>query len=101
MRIIDRLRIFFYIDYSSNKEYWIPINEIKIREEFLATPPNYYKYRKKEKTFIKYGELGKIVVNRNYELIDGYCSYLICKKYDMGKVLKISFREYISGGKFI
>lgn len=39
MRIIDRLRIFFDIDYSSNKEYWIPINEIKIREEFLATPP--------------------------------------------------------------
>ena len=44
------------------------------------------KYRKKEKVFIKYGELGKIVVDRNYELIDGYCSYLICKKYGMGKV---------------
>ena len=54
MRIIDRLRIFFDIDYSSNKEYWIPINEIKIREEFLATPPNYRKFRKKENTFIKY-----------------------------------------------
>ena len=91
MRIIERLRIFFDIDYSSNREYWIPINEIKIKEEFLATPPKYEKYRKKERTFIKYGELkygelGKIVVNRNYELIDGYCSYLICKKYDMGKV---------------
>lgn len=86
MRIIDRLRIFFDIDYSSNKEYWIPINEIKIREEFLTTPPNYYKYRKKEKTFIKYGELGKIIIDRNCELIDGYCSYFICKKYDIGKV---------------
>lgn len=86
MRIIDRLRIFFDIDYSSNKEYWIPINEIKIREEFLTTPPNYYKYRKKKKTFIKYGELGKIIIDRNYELIDGYCSYFICKKYDIGKV---------------
>lgn len=86
MRIIDRLRIFFDIDYSSNKEYWIPINEIKIREEFLTTPPNYYKYRKKEKTFIKYGELWKIIIDRNYELIDGYCSYFICKKYDIGKV---------------
>ena len=57
MRIIDRLKIFFDIDYSSNKEYWIPINEIKIKEEFLATPPKYEKYRKKERTFIKYGEL--------------------------------------------
>jgi hypothetical protein len=86
MRIIDRLRIFFDIDYSSNKEYWIPIDEIKIKEEFLSHSPNYYKYKKKEKTFIKYGELGKIVVDRNYELIDGYCSYLICMKYDIGKV---------------
>ena len=86
MRIIDRLRIFFDIDYSSNKEYWIPINEIQIKKEFLIHPPKYEKYRKKEKTFIKYGELGKIVINRNYELIDGYCSYLICKKYNMGKV---------------
>lgn len=86
MRIIDRLRIFFDIDYSSNKEYWIPINEIQIKEEFLSHSPNYYKYRKKENTFIKYGELEKIVIDRNYELIDEYCSYLICEKYDIGKV---------------
>lgn len=86
MRIIDRLRIFFDIDYSSNREYWIPIYEIKIKEEFLATPPKYEKYRKKEKAFVEYGELEKIVIDRNYELIDGYCSYLICKKYNIGKV---------------
>ena len=86
MRIIDRLRIFFDIDYSSNKEYWIPINEIQIKKDFLIHSLKYEKYRKKEKVFIKYGELGKIVVDRNYELIDGYCSYLICKKYDIGKV---------------
>lgn len=79
MRIIDRLRIFFDIDYSSNKEYWIPINEIKIREEFLATPPNYYKYRKKEKTFIKYGELGKIIIDRNYELIEDIVHILFAR----------------------
>ena len=49
MRIIDRLRIFFDIDYSSNKEYWIPINEIQIKKEFLIHPPKYEKYKKKEK----------------------------------------------------
>lgn len=60
MRIIDRLRIFFDIDYSSNKEYWIPINEIKIREEFLATPPNYYKYRKKKRHLLSMVNLGRL-----------------------------------------
>lgn len=86
MRIIDRIRLFFDIDYSSNKEYWIPINEIIITEEFLATSPKMKKYSEKEKTFIQKGELGKIIINKNYELIDGYCSYLICKKYDMDQI---------------
>lgn len=86
MRFVDKLRIFFDIDYSSNKEYWIPIDEIIITEDFLATTPRKSKYLKKEKAFIENGELKKIIINRNYELIDGYCSYLICKKYDMGKI---------------
>lgn len=86
MRTIDRLRIFFDADYKSGKEYWIPINEIVITEDFLTHPPKYAKYRIKERLFIKSGELRRIVINRNYELLDGYCSYLIFKKYDIGKI---------------
>lgn len=44
--IIDRIRIFFDIDYVSGKEYWIPFGEIKIKEEFYAIPPKYFKYRR-------------------------------------------------------
>jgi len=32
------------------------------------------------------GNLGRIVLNKDFELIDGYCSYLICKKYKFDKV---------------
>lgn len=58
---------------------------LKLEKNFLLLHPIIINTEKKEKTFIKYGELGKIVIDRNYELIDGYCSYLICKKYDIGK----------------
>ena len=58
---------------------------LRLGKNFLLLHPIIINTEKKEKTFIKYGELGKIVIDRNYELIDGYCSYLICKKYDIGK----------------
>ena len=85
MRIIDRLRIFLILITVQIRNIGFQLMKFKLREEFLATPPKYEKYRKKERTFIKYGELkygelGKIVVNRNYELIDGYCSYLILQE---------------------
>lgn len=84
--IVEKLRMFFDIDYKSNVEYWIPINEIKIKEEFLATPPNYYKYRMKFNRFVNRGELSPIIIDRNFEIIDGYISYLILKSFDVGKV---------------
>ena len=84
--IVDKLRIFFDIDYRSGVEYWIPISEIKIKDTFLASPPNYYKYRMKFNRFVKYGELSPIIIDRNFELIDGYISYLIMKGFNVGKV---------------
>ena len=59
---------------------------LRLEKNFLLLHPIIINTEKKEKTFIKYGELGKIIIDRNYELIDGYCSYFICKKYDIGKV---------------
>ena len=86
MRIIDRVRIFFDIDYVSGKEYWIPLGEIKIKEEFFATPPKNWKYERKLRNFIKTGELSPIIIDRNYELVDGYCSYLIYKRFNVNKI---------------
>lgn len=84
--IIDRIRIFFDIDYVSGKEYWIPFGEIKIKEEFYAIPPKYFKYRRRLNNFIKYGELSPIIIDRNFELVDGYISYLIMKRFGVGKI---------------
>ena len=36
--------------------------------------------------FLKNGTIGKIILNDNFELIDGYCTYLILKKHDANKV---------------
>ena len=58
---------------------------LKLEKNFLLLHPITENSGRKKNTFIKYGELGKIIIDRNYELIDGYCSYLICKKYDIGK----------------
>jgi hypothetical protein len=84
--IVNKLRIFFDIDYKTGIEYWIPISEIKIKNMFFATPPSYFKYRRKLNNFIKYGELSPIIIDRNFELVDGYISYLIMKRFSVGKV---------------
>ena len=84
--IVNKLRIFFDIDYKTNVEYWIPIGEIKIKNMFFATPPSYFKYRRKLNNFIKYGGLSPIIIDRNFELVDGYISYLIMKRFSVGKV---------------
>lgn len=85
MRIIDRLRIFLILITVQIRNIGFQLMRLRLGKNFLLLHPIIINTEKKEKTFIKYGELGKIVIDRNYELIDGYCSYLICKKYDIGK----------------
>ncbi|RHP24366.1 MULTISPECIES: hypothetical protein [Clostridia] len=72
--------------YRTDIEYWIPIKDIVITYDFQITSPNSKKFKEKLYNFRKYGTLGKIKLNKNFELVDGYCSYLIYKKYGMGKV---------------
>ena len=72
--------------YKENTEYWIPIKDIIITYNFQLTSPYYGKFKSKENKFLKSGTLGKIILNNKFELVDGYCSYLICKKHALGKV---------------
>ena len=67
-------------------EYWIPINDVIITYDFQLTSPSMSKFKYKEHDFVKNGTLGKIILNQNFELVDGYCSYLICKKHGMDKI---------------
>ena len=72
--------------YKTGHEYWIPIKDVIISYDFQLTCPSPIKFRNKEKEFLQDGVLGKIIINSDFELIDGYCSYLICKKYEMDKI---------------
>ena len=82
--MVKRLRKFF--KKKPDTEYWISINDVIITYDFQLTSPRMAKFRGKERDFVKYGILGKIVLNNNFELVDGYCSYLICKKHNMNKI---------------
>ena len=59
---------------------------LSVRYEFQLSSPRIIKFKRKEKEFLNNGTLGKIILNQDFELVDGYCSYLICKKYGMDKV---------------
>ena len=67
-------------------EYWLSISDIDITYDFQLSSPRIAKFKRKEREFLKYGTLWKIILNQNFELVDGYCSYLICKKYGMDKI---------------
>lgn len=69
-----------------NIEYWIPIGDVDITYDFQLSSPRIAKFNWKEREFLQNGILGKIILNQNFELVDGYCSYLICKKYGMDKI---------------
>ena len=67
-------------------EYWIPIRDVNITYDFQLSSPRIIKFKRKEREFLKNGTLGKIILNHNFELVDGYCSYLIGKKHGMDKI---------------
>lgn len=84
--MFNRLRIFFNIEYKEGKEYWIPTKNIIITSHFLQHYPVIEKLRTKMEIYEKTGTLCPIIINRNFELVDGYCSYLILKEYKLGKI---------------
>lgn len=72
--------------YRTDIEYWIPLKDVVIKYNFQLTCPNPTKFKYKENLFKNKGVLGRIILNKNFELIDGYCSYLIYKKYGIEKI---------------
>ena len=72
--------------YRTNIEYWIPIGDITISQEFQLSKPNFNKVCRKDKIFKKTGKMSKIILNKDFVLTDGYISYLLYKSYGMDKV---------------
>ena len=86
-KIIKRIKALFGI-YETGFEYVININDIHIQPEFFEHPPKF------EKLATKYGEYVKnhrrfdkpVVLNRDFELVDGYCTYLLAKQVGMKRL---------------
>lgn len=73
--------------YKPGHEYWVYIEDIKIKPEFAASRIKPDKWMKKLSYFRKTGELeSTILLNNDWELIDGYSSYLIAVEFGLGKV---------------
>lgn len=64
-------------------------DKITIPNEFLRTQPLPEKIIQKTADFYETGKLEKIYVDKDFKLVDGYCSYLIAKEIEVGKALKI------------
>lgn len=67
-------------------------DKIVVPAEFELTQPSPQKIIKKTADFFTSGHFGKIYVDKEFRLLDGYCSYLIAKELGsdvIGKKLKI------------
>lgn len=83
--MMNKLKMMIF-GHRTNTEYWIPIKDIIITYDFQLKSPNPKKFWGKVYGFKKYGTIGKIKLNKDFELVDGYCSYLIYKMNDCDMV---------------
>ena len=64
--------------YEPGHEYWVRLDQIKIKPEFKTTRIGRKKYKAKWKFYREHGYCeSKIVLDKNLTLQDGYSSYVI------------------------
>lgn len=79
--------------YKPEKEYWIDINKIHITPDFAAHKVGRKKMQLKRNYFKETGEFqSKVVLNKDFVLIDGYSTYCLVKEFNLGKML-VCFAE--------
>lgn len=71
----------------------VKTDEIRITPKYAQTPPKSNKLIRKTAAYIKYGTLDTIYLDKNLNLIDGYCSYLIAKALGVEKIKCVIVRE--------
>lgn len=70
--------------HNPGEPYKVKVSDIIIPEEFKATKPRFRKMIKKRKFYRKNDRFeSKIVLNKDFLLIDGYTSYIISKENGM------------------
>ena len=69
------------------------ITDIKVPPHFIAAPPKPEKLIQKTAEFINEGRLQNIYVDKDFNLLDGYCSYLIATTLGYKKAKIVQFRK--------
>lgn len=79
----------------------VSIKDINITDDFKATMPGVQKFRDKYYCFKHTGRFANdIVLDEQGNLVDGYCSYLLAKAFDITKVeVIIKENEYTEEAK--
>lgn len=76
--IIKKIEKFFGY-YELGEPYYVKIDSIVIPEEFKDTHPRFKKMVEKREYYRKYGTYNsKIILDRDFILLDGYTTYLLC-----------------------
>ena len=77
--------------HNPSEPYKVKVSDIIIPEEFKATKPRFEKMIQKRKFYRKNNRFeSKIVLNKDFLLIDGYTSYIIAKENGM-KYVEVYF----------
>ena len=85
-KLLCKLKGLFGI-YTPGCEYWIDLKDIDIPINFLRHHPRQEKMEQKWAYYRQTGEFeSQILLNRNFELVDGYTSYIIAKTENLHKV---------------
>lgn len=73
--------------YKLSKEYWIDISKIHITDEFFAKKVGWKKMQRKRDYFRNAGKFeSKVVLNKDFVLVDGYSTYCLVKEMELGKL---------------
>lgn len=85
--LIRWIKRYVFGKYEPGYEYWVRLDKIKLPKYLKRSRIGKEKYKQKWKYFRETGELeSKIILDKNFYLKDGYSSYVIAKKANLGKV---------------
>lgn len=73
--------------YETGYEYWVYTKDIKIPTYFKRTKIGTEKWNHKMGYWLRTGEFeSKILIDRDFNLVDGYSTYKICKLKNIDKI---------------
>ena len=71
----------------------LTLDKIRIRKSFAECPPTPEKLIRKTAEFLNGAKLEPILIDKDYNLIDGYCSYLIANTLNSKKFKVVMVKE--------